>query len=118
MNRRWTEYTGLSVEQSSGAGWQRAVHPEDLAQYSENWRISVATGQLFKNEARFHRVAVGDYRWFLVRGVPLRDQNGKIIRWYGTLTDIEDRKRAEEALQKSRLTQRRTAPRPYGKLGI
>jgi PAS domain S-box-containing protein len=99
VNKRWTEYTGLSVEQSSGAGWQRAVHPEDLAQHSENWRISVATGRLFEGEARFRRAAVGDYRWFLVRGVPLRGQHGNIVNWYGTLTDIEDRKCAEEALQ-------------------
>jgi PAS domain S-box-containing protein len=99
VNKTWTEYTGLSVEQSSGAGWQRAVHAEDLARYSEKWRISVATGQLFEDEARFRRAADGEFRWFLVRGVPLRDQNGKTIRWYGTLTDIEDRKRAEQARQ-------------------
>ncbi len=101
VNKRWTEYTGLSVEQSSGAGWQRAVHPEDLAQHSENWRISVATGQPFEGEARFRRAVDGEYRWFLVRGVPLRDPHENILRWYGTLTDIEDRKRAEEALQQS-----------------
>src|SRR6266704_2018103 len=73
VNKRWTEYAGLSVEQSSGAGWQGAVHPEDLAQHSEKWRISVATGQLFEDEARFRCAADGEYRWFLVRGVPLRD---------------------------------------------
>jgi PAS domain S-box-containing protein len=99
VNKRWTEYTGLSVEQSSGPGWQRAVHREDLARHSEKWRISVATGQLFEDEARFCRAADGRYRWFLVRGVPLRSRRRKIVRWYGTLTDIEDRKRAEEALQ-------------------
>ena len=103
VNKRWTEYTGLSVEQSSGAGWRRAIHPEDLVRHSENWRISVATGQLFEDEARFRRAADGGYRWFLVRGVPLRDQHGKIVRWYGTLTDIEDSKRAGEALQRSEL---------------
>ena len=99
VNKRWTEYTGLSVEKTSGAGWQRAIHPEDLVRHSEKWRISVATGQVFEDEARFRRAADGEYRWFLVRGVPLRDQHGKIVRWYGTLTDIEDRKRAEEALR-------------------
>ncbi len=103
VNKRWTEYTGLSVEQSSGSSWQSAVHAEDLARYSENWRISVATGQPFEDEARFRRAADGEYRWFLVRGVPLRDQHGKIVRWYGTLTDIEDRKRAGDALQRSEL---------------
>jgi PAS domain S-box-containing protein len=99
VNKRWTEYTGLSVEQSSGVGWQRVIHPEDLVRHCEKWRISVATGQLFEDEARFRRAAGGEYRWFLVRGVPFRDQHGKIVRWYGTLTDIEDRKRAGEALQ-------------------
>jgi PAS domain S-box-containing protein len=98
VNKRWTEYTGLSVEETSGGGWQRAVHPEDLGRHSEKWRTSVATGEVFEDEARFHRAADGEYRWFLVRGVPLRDQDGNIVRWYGTLTDIEDRRRAGEAL--------------------
>jgi PAS domain S-box-containing protein len=99
VNKRWIEYTGLSVEQTSGLGWQRAIHPEDLVRHSEKWRISVATGQLFEDEARFRRAVDGEYRWFLVRGVPLRDQHENILRWYGTLTDIEDRRRAEEARQ-------------------
>jgi PAS domain S-box-containing protein len=99
VNKPWTEYTGLSVEETSGAGWQHAIHPEDLVRHSEKWRTSVATGQLFEDEARFRRAVDGEYRWFLVRGVPLRDQHANILRWYGTLTDIEDRKRAEEALQ-------------------
>jgi len=102
VNKRWTEYTGLSVEKTSGAGWQRAVHPEDLVRHSEKWRISVATGQVFEDEARFCRAADGEYRCFLVRGVPLRDQHGNIVKWYGTLTDIEDRKRAEQEREKLR----------------
>jgi PAS domain S-box-containing protein len=102
VNKRWTEYTGLSVEKTSGAGWQRAIHPEDLVRHSEKWRISVATGQLFEDEARFRRAADGGYRCFLVRGVPLRDPHGKIVQWYGTLTDIEDRKRAEQEREKLR----------------
>jgi PAS domain S-box-containing protein len=99
VNKRWTEYTGLSAEKTLGAGWQRAVHPEDLVRHSEKWRTSVETGEVFEDEARFRRAADGEYLWFLVRGVPLRDQHGNIVRWYGTLTDIEDRKRAGEALQ-------------------
>ena len=102
VNKRWIEYTGLSVEQSSGVGWQRAIHPDDLVRHSEMWRISVATGQLFEDEARFRRAADGEYRWFLVRGVPFRDQHGKIVKWYGTLTDIEDRKRAEHERERLR----------------
>jgi PAS domain S-box-containing protein len=102
VNKRWTEYTGLSVEKTSGAGWQRAIYPEDLARTAEKWRVSVATGQLFEDEARYRRATDGEYRWFLVRGVPLRDQRGRIVKWYGTLTDIEDRKRAEQEREKLR----------------
>jgi PAS domain S-box-containing protein len=101
VNKRWTEYTGLSVEETSGAGWQRALDPEDLVRHSEKWLASVASGEVFEDEARFRRAADGEYRWFLVRGVPLRNQHGNIVKWYGTLTDIEDRKRAGEALQRS-----------------
>jgi PAS domain S-box-containing protein len=102
VNKRWTEYTGLSVEQSSGSGWQRAIHAEDLARNSEKWRVSVSAGQLFEDEVRFRRSADQESRWFLVRGVPLRDRHGRILRWYGTLTDIEDRKRAEQEREKLR----------------
>jgi PAS domain S-box-containing protein len=102
VNKRWTEYTGLSVEQTSGIGWQRALHPEDLVRHSEKWRTSVSTGQPFEDEARFRRAADGEYRWFLVRGVPLRNRHAKIVRWYGTLADIEDRKRAEQENEKLR----------------
>ena len=102
VNKRWTEYTGLSVEQTSGEGWQRAIHPEDLVRHSEKWRVSVASGQLFEDEARFRRSTDGEYRWFLVRGVPLRDQHEKIVKWYGTLTDIEDRKTAEQERERLR----------------
>jgi len=102
VNKRWTEYTGLSVEKTSGAGWQRAIHPEDLARHSDKWRTSVATGQLFEDEARYLRATDGEYRWFLVRGVPLLDRHGKIVKWYGTLTDIEGSKRAEQEREKSR----------------
>jgi PAS domain S-box-containing protein len=102
VNKRWTEYTGFSVEQTSEAGWQRAIHPDDLVRHSEKWGISVATGQVFEDEARFRRAIDGEYRWFLVRGVPLREQHGKIAKWYGTLTDIEDRKRAEQERERLR----------------
>jgi PAS domain S-box-containing protein len=102
VNKRWTEYTGFSVEQISGAGWQHAIHPEDVARHSDKWGISVATGQPFEDEARFRCAADGLYRWFLVRGIPLLDHHGKIVRWYGTLTDIEERKRAEEERERLR----------------
>lgn len=100
VNRRWLEYSGLSVEDTVGSGWQTALHPDDLERHVNKWRESMETGQPFENEAR-HRSANGEYRWFLVRAIPLRDENGNILKWYGLLTDIEDRKRAEEALRRS-----------------
>jgi len=101
INRRWVEYTGLSVEETSGSGWQSAVHPDDLDEHVTKWQQSVASGEPFENEAR-HRSGEGEYRWFLVRAVPLRDEQGKILKWYGTLTDIEDRKRAEQERERLR----------------
>ena len=95
VNSRWTEYTGLSVEETAGSGLLSALHIEDCVLHSTKWRTSVATGQPFEDEVRSRRGPDGEYRWFLVRGVPLRDEQGQIVKWYGTLTDIEDRKRAE-----------------------
>ncbi|PWU09956.1 MAG: hypothetical protein C5B51_05265 [Terriglobia bacterium] len=94
-NRRWAEFTGLSAEETAGFGWTAALHPDDLHSFSEKWRGSVATGEPLEAEARFRYAASGDYRWLHARGVPLRDTAGKIRRWDGILTDIEDRKRSE-----------------------
>ena len=99
VNRRWVEYSGLSPEASSGSGWRSTVHPDDLVEHEKKWRRSLASGEPFENEAR-RRSANGEYRWFLVRSVPLRDEQGRILKWYGTLTDIEDRKHAEEERQR------------------
>ena len=99
-NRGWAAYTGRSAEDMAGAGWQTAVHPEDVERYVEAWHASLARGEPFEGEVRW-RAADGAYRWFLARGRPLRDEQGQILRWYGVLTDIEDRKRAEEELRAS-----------------
>ncbi len=98
VNRYWREYTGLSAEYTSGLGWQAVVHPEDVDRFVDKWLASVAGGKPFEGEVRFRRAADGEYRWFLVRAVPLRDERGKILKWYGIATDIEDRKRAEALL--------------------
>ena len=96
LNQRFREYTGLSVEEGLGWGWMRnAFHPEDRAE--EEWRAAFAAGEPFEKEARLRR-ADGVYRWFLLRAAPLRDELGHVVKWYGTTTDIEDRRRAEEAL--------------------
>ena len=100
VNRPWREYTGLSAEATTGSGWQSAVHPQDLEGHLSKWRVSRASGKPFENELRF-RSANGEYRWFLDRAVPVRDTTGNILKWYGVLTDIEDRKRAEQALRRS-----------------
>src|SRR5271165_2014486 len=101
VSRGWREYTGLSAEDTAGTGWQSVVHPEDLEQHMETWRVCSATGEPYENESRFRRAADGEYRYFLVRAVPLHDEAGNILKWYGVLTDIEDRKRAEQELQRS-----------------
>jgi PAS domain S-box-containing protein len=100
-NRQWVDYTGLSLENTSGVGWWAVLHPDDADAHMNKWRQSLAAGEPFESEAR-HRSADGEYRWFLVRSVPLRDESGKVRKWYGTLTDIEDRKRAEQERERLR----------------
>ena len=102
VNRRWADFTGLSADDSAASGWTDAVHPEDRQAYADEWRASLATGEPFESEARFRRVD-GEYRWLLARAVPSRDVHGKIVRWYGLLADIADRKRAEQALRDSEI---------------
>jgi PAS domain S-box-containing protein len=99
VNQRWLEYTGLSFEKAL-EGANHTVHPEDLPEVMEKWLVDMAAGEPCEYEMRLRR-ADGEYRWFLVRTVPLRDEQGKIVKWYGTSTDIEDRKRAEMALRKN-----------------
>jgi PAS domain S-box-containing protein len=98
INRQWVEFTGLSGEETLGSGWQSAVHPNDLIEHAARWHHAMASGEPFENEARY-RSARGEYRWFLARAVPLRDERGGILKWYGILTDITERKRAEERLR-------------------
>ena len=94
FNRRWLEYLGLALEDVQGWRWTAAIHPEDVAGIVDKWRRSLATGEPFEAETRVRR-ADGVYRWFLHRKVALRDDCGKIVRWYGSSIDIEDRKQAE-----------------------
>ncbi len=101
LNHRWCQYTGLSLQEASGCGWQRAIHPDDLKELVDYWQSCLAAGEPGDTEARMRRFD-GVYRWFLFRANPLRDESGTIIKWYGTNVDIEDRKQAEEALRASR----------------
>jgi len=100
INQRLLESTGLSIEALLGSGWQSIIHPDDRTRYIAKWTSALAAGEPVEIEARIW-TAQRDYRWLLVRNVPLRDVLGGIVKWYGTGIDIEDRKRAEEALRKA-----------------
>jgi PAS domain S-box-containing protein len=99
VNRRWLEYTGLSSEEAPRQAI-RTVHPEDLPGATEKWSVHMITGDPYEHEMRLRR-ADGEYRWFLVRTVPLRNEQGNIVRWYGTSMDIQDRKLAEDTLRRN-----------------
>lgn len=95
FNKRWYEYTGMSVEESTGSGWQIPIHPDDLPEALLAWERSMATGEAFKIEDR-KRSVDGQYRWHLAHALPFKDSDGRIIAWFGVCTDIEDQKKAME----------------------
>jgi PAS domain S-box-containing protein len=99
LNQRWLDYSGLSLEQyvQEPTG---PIHPDDIPRVMEKWRAGMAAGEPYEQEMRLRR-ADGEYRWFLVRTAPLRDQQGTIVKWYGVSIDIEDRKRADEELRQA-----------------
>src|SRR6201988_316938 len=107
VNQRWLDYTGLTLEQEVEEP-TRVVHPEDLPRVMEKWLTDMAAGQPSEDEMRLQR-ADGEYRWFLIRTAPLRDERRNILKWYGVSIDIEDRKQAEEALRSSEREQRYVA---------
>jgi PAS domain S-box-containing protein len=112
LSKGWHEYTGLSEEQSHGWGWQAAFHPDDLPPLMEKWTKMLSSGEPDEIEARLRRQD-GVYHWFLIRAHPFRDESGTIVRWYGTSTDIDDRKRAEALLAgEKRLLEMVAAGRP------
>jgi PAS domain S-box-containing protein len=100
LNQVWLDYTGMTAEQAQGWGWAEAIHPDDRKRLIEEWRLCLASGTPVDTEARIRRFD-SSYRWFLIRANPLKDEAGNILKWYGTCIDIEDRKRAEEALRQS-----------------
>jgi formate hydrogenlyase transcriptional activator len=106
VNQRWSDYTGLSQEEVKRVGCKVAIHPEDVPKWLDEWRTLVASGEGGEIEARLRRHD-GTYRWFLIRVEPLQDESGEMVRWYGTNTDIEDRKRAEEKLRQDERELRR-----------
>jgi formate hydrogenlyase transcriptional activator len=100
FNRRWLDYAGLSAEEAADWGWTVALHPEDRARLMDYWRHVMVSGETGEMEARLRRFD-GEFRWFLFRASPFRNDSGKVVKWYGTNTDLEDRKRAEDALGKA-----------------
>jgi len=100
FNQHYLDFIGLSAEEARNSGWTTAVHPDDLNGLNAAWQNIMTSGAPGEAEARLRRHD-GVYRWFLFRTNPLRDEKGRIAKWYGINTDIEDRKRAEGALRKS-----------------
>jgi PAS domain S-box-containing protein len=94
-NRRYTEYSGLSAEESLGWGWKPMLHPDDLQNTIDRWSASLKNGTPYEIQYRFKRGSDGMYRWHLGKALPLKDSSGKIIKWFGTNTDIHEQKEAE-----------------------
>jgi PAS domain S-box-containing protein len=95
FNQHYIDYVGLSLHQLQASGWQGIVHPDDLGGLRQTWQTTTASGRAGEAEGRLRR-ADGEYRWFLIRWNPVHDIDGKIVKWYGANTDIDERKRAEE----------------------
>ncbi|KAM0712220.1 hypothetical protein Q7P37_011314 [Cladosporium fusiforme] len=100
-SQRWYDYTGLSVAQSEGEGWMNGFHPDDLAVAGPKWAHCLATGDEYLTEYRA-RSATGEWRWMLGRAVPMRDEHGTILKWFGTCTDIHELVLAREEAKQTR----------------
>ena len=101
FNQQWMDYTGLTLEESLGHDWIKPFHPDDRQRAWDAWKNATQTGELYVIECRL-RSADGIYRWWLIRGLPFRDASGKILKWFGTCTDIDDIKQTEAALRETK----------------
>src|SRR5262249_29512323 len=113
LNQGWLDYTGMTAEKAQGWGWAEAIHPDDREQLFEDWKSSLASGIPVDTEARIRRFD-SSYRWFLIRANSLKDESGKVLKWYGTCTDIEDRKRWEQILRARELSWRQIVDNTRG----
>jgi PAS domain S-box-containing protein len=102
VNQSWLDYTGFTREEAMGWGWAKAIHPDDLVRVSSNWGTALSEEKPLEQEVRC-RKADGTYHWFLNRNLPLRDESGNVVKWYGILFDIDDRKRTEDRLRDARV---------------
>lgn len=96
INQYWIEYSGMSIAQSAGSGWQEQIHPEDRERMRDTWQHALETASTFETELRLRRIIDGEYRWHLVRGVPVADAGGRIEKWLGVFVDIHERKQTEQ----------------------
>jgi PAS domain S-box-containing protein len=101
VNEKWTQFTGLSFEETQNGGWGKAIHPDDAAETFRRWTEAAAKHAPFEVEYRIRRGEDGSYRWHLARNLPLLDSDGNVLKWFGTATDIDDQKRAQETIQRS-----------------
>ncbi len=99
-NQRWFDYTGTTLAEMQGWGWQKVHHPDHLERVVEHFRQCLKTGEPWEDTFPL-RGKDGNYRWFLSRAIPIRDEQGNVVRWFGTNTDISDRKQTEDALSES-----------------
>jgi PAS domain S-box-containing protein len=113
FNQQWMDYTGLTLEESLGHGWNKPFHPDDQQRAWDAWQQATAANGIYSIESRLRR-ADGIYRWWLVRGVPLRDADGNILKWFGTCTDINDIKVAELEISRINLELRESEQRYRG----
>jgi PAS domain S-box-containing protein len=97
-NRRWYEYTGSTLDEMQGWGWEKVHHPDHIDRVVAKWKRAQATGEAWEDTFPL-RSSQGEYRWFLSRALPIRDADGQIVRWFGTNTDVSDQRTAEEALR-------------------
>jgi hypothetical protein len=101
-NRHWFEFTGLTLEESTQAGWNRLFHPDDIERANEAWAQALRNGSPYDIEFRLKRAADGEYRWFVGRALPYRNAEGEIVNWFGTCTDIHEQKLAQQKLRGAR----------------
>ncbi|HZM02665.1 MAG TPA: PAS domain S-box protein, partial [Candidatus Saccharimonadales bacterium] len=100
FNQQWVDYTGLTLEESYGHGWNKPFHPDDKQRAWDAWQRATQNNERYSLECRLRR-ADGVYHWWLIRGAQMRNANGEVVKWFGTCTDIEESKQAEEALRRS-----------------
>src|SRR6266480_2477328 len=100
-NDRWYDYTGTTLEEMQGWGWQKVHHPDEVGRVVERIKIAFSTGDPWEDTFPL-RSKNGEYRWFLSRALPIFDAGGKVSRWFGTNTDVSEQRQLEQALRQSR----------------